>query len=57
MALGKLLIWIFLLLRSQCLYSKKFFPGSQLGFYHIFQQREETESINNQLSDYGYEVQ
>lgn len=33
------------------------FPGSQLGFCHIFQQTEETESTNNQLSDYGYEVQ
>ena len=57
MALGRLLIWIILLLNSQCLYSRNSVPGTQLGFYQIFQQTEETESTNNQLSDYGYDVQ
>lgn len=57
MALGRLLIWIILLLNSQCLYSRNSVPGTQLGFYQIFQQTEETESTNNQLSDYGYAVQ
>ena len=57
MAFGKLLIWIILLLNSQCLYSRNSVPGTQLGLYQIFQQREETASTNNQLSDYGYKFQ